>query len=463
MKIMLQTEERFKFNRTFAPVFKTNARYIDIWGGRAAGRSHFGTEYFLFLLTRKTYFRGCFLRNVYGDIRDSLFQDFKDRVETSNFDENDFEINESKMSIRYKPTGNTIISKGFKKSAGNRSAKLKSLAGLTHVLIEEADENNENDVNKLDDSIRTDRIENIQIIFLHNPPSKNHWLIKRFYNLVECGYTDPETGKPEPYYRAIPRQDPDLLSIHTTYHDNIKNLNKKTVAKYESYGDPTSTSYNKDAYFIDVLGLVAEGARGRIYRNWKPISDAFFDSLPYPSYYGLDFGFSNDPAALIEIKSHNNRNFYREIIYETGLTNPPLSAMMARLGVSRKAKIYADPSAAKDIADLKSLGWNIIAADGGQGSILFGIKQVSSQENYATENSRNLWHENEEYKWHLDRDGEPTDEPEDKNNHAKDAIRYGTTSHKGKPNGNKLKVADTTTVTETGGKIETPVNPLDWA
>lgn len=450
----------FHFNYKYAPVFTTKARYIDISGGRAAGRSHFGSDYFLFLITQPKYFRGCFLRNVFGDIRDSLFQDFKDRLENSDFNENDFEINETKMTILYKPTGNTIISKGFKKSAGNRSAKLKSLAGITHVLIEEADENSETDVNKLDDSVRTNKIDDIQIIFLHNPASKNHWIYKRFYNLVEW---DPETeGDFNPdakgYYKATPKSNPDVLCIFTNYKDNIKNLNDKAIKKYESYGDTDSSFYNPEAYYVDIKGLIPEGARGRIYKNWKPISLEFFKSLPYESFYGLDFGYSDDPIALIEIKTHNNRNFYREIIYEPGLTNPALANLMKIKGVSKKAKIYADSAEPKSIKELRDLGFNVLPADKGPDSLLFGIKTIRAMENYYTEDSANLIKENQEYKWHLDKDGNPTNTPEDKNNHLKDAIRYGYITHKQLKRKNKVNIANENDSALTRGKP----NPLDW-
>lgn len=448
-------ERRQKFNTKYREVFTTKARYIDIWGGRAAGRSHFGTDYFLFLITQPRYFRGAFLRNVFSDIRDSLFQDFKDRVEASDLDENDFEINESKMSIHYKPTGNTIISKGFRKSSGNRSAKLKSLAGLTHVLIEEADENTQNDVNKLDDSIRTNKIEDIQIIFLHNPPSKNHWITKRFYNLIDVDIYDKTGKKITGYYAAEPKSDPDVLVIFTTYKDNLKNLNEKTIKKYEAYGDPDSIFYDEEHYYVDVCGLIPEGARGRIYKNWKPITTAFFKSLPYDSYYGLDFGYSDDPVALVEIKSHNNRNFMRQVIYEAGLTNPLLAERMKAKGVSTKARIYADSQEPKSIQELKDLGFKMmVPADKGPDSVLFGIKQLKSMENYVTEDSKDIWVENEEYVWELDNDGEPTDKPVDKKNHAKDAIRYGVVTDKGKKRKGKVVVANTSTSPR--------INPLDY-
>lgn len=459
---MVATEHRHKFNKCYKPVFTTKARYIHIWGGRAAGRSHFGTRYFLFLITQPAYFRGVFLRNVFSDIRDSLFADFKDRLQESDFDEHDFEINESKMSILYKPTGNTIISKGFRKSSGNRSAKLKSLAGCTHVLLEEADENPESDVNKLDDSIRTDKIENIQVIFLYNPPSKNHWLIKRYYNLVDTGWVD-EQGKPIPYYQAIPKTNPDVLTIHTTYLDNIKNLNDKTIKKYQAYGDPESPFYNEEMWYVDVCGLAPEGARGRIYRGWKPISLEFFRSLPYPSYFGLDFGYSDDPVALVEIKSHNNRNFWNQVVYEAGLTNPALADLMRVRGVGRKAVIYADSSEPKSIQELKDLGYTgVREADKGPDSVLFGIKQISAMENYITEGSADIWTENEEYKWKMDQNGEPTDQPEDKNNHAKDAGRYAIITARQLKRKKKIKIAQTssTTPATTGSKNE--LNKLDW-
>jgi len=454
-------EHRHHISKLYKPVFTTKARYIHIWGGRAAGRSHFGTDYALILITRPDYFRGVFLRNVFSDIRDSLFADFKDRVEESDYNIEDFEINDSKMSIRYKPTGNTIISKGFKKSSGNRSAKLKSLAGCTHVFMEEADENPETDVNKLDDSIRTDKIENIQIIFMYNPPSKNHWLIKRFFNLVDTGILD-DKGKPIPYYKAIPKTNPDVLVIHSTYRDNIKNLNEKTVKKYESYGDKNSQFYNEEMYYVDICGLVPEGARGRIYRGWKPCSLEFFRSLPWPSYYGLDFGYSDDPVALVEIKSHNNMNFWHEVIYEPGLTNPALADLMRVRGVSKKAEIYADSAEPKSIQELKDLGFNVKPADKGPDSLLFGIKQISAMENYATECSSNLWAENEEYKWKLDQNGEPTNEPVDKDNHLKDGGRYGITTHRKLRRKKKIKVAETKQPSIPNTHSKEKANPLDW-
>src|SRR5689334_15871353 len=111
------TNAAFRFNKKYQPVFTTKARYILIWGGRARGGSHFATDYFLFKMTQPEYFRGVIMRSVFGDIRGSLWQDWKDRLDSSSFEDSEFDVNESKMSANYKKTENNFFAKGFKKSS----------------------------------------------------------------------------------------------------------------------------------------------------------------------------------------------------------------------------------------------------------------------------------------------------------------------------------------------------------
>ena len=437
MRTMTKTL-RFYFNRLYKQVFTTDARYIDLWGGRARGGSHFATEYILFLMTMPTYFRGCFMRAVLGDIRGSLWQDFKDRVESAvergDILAKDMLMSDSTMSAIYLPTGNVVISKGFKKSSGTQSAKLKSLAGMTHVVIEECEEVDYEDWNKLDDSLRTTKVEKIQILRLFNPPSKNHWLIKRNYNLLPSGV--------DGWYTAVPKDIPELLSIHSTYLDNIKNINESTRKKYRDYGDPSSPMYDEDFYYRDVKGLVSEGKKGRIFKQCYTTTYELFKSLPYPSFYGLDFGFSNDPLALVEMKYHNGRLFRHQLIYETELTNEDLVTKMDALGVGKRQRIYADSAEPKSIRTINKAGYICIASVKGADSILAGIKALQGIEVYTTESSTDLWTENEEYSWHLDAAHQLTDVPEDKHNHGWDATRYAYMAHINKGS-TKVKVGKT--------------------
>lgn len=403
------------FNSIYKEVFTTKARYIDIWGGRGRGGSHFATDYFLFLLTQPKYFRGYFMRSIFGDIKESLFRDFKDRLEDSEFDENDFKINETMYTISYK-NGNSIMSKGFKKSSSKQTAKLKSIAGATHIIIEECEEVEEEEFMKLDDSLRTTKSDSIQILRLFNPPKKNHWIIKNFYNLEES--TLPEE---KGYYYATPKSLPNFLSIFSTYLHNIENVNDTTISNFQSY-----KVKNPEYYFTTVKGLVSEGSKGRIFRNWKPISVKDYNDLQLSSYNGLDFGYSNDPNALIQVKAHNNKRYIRQLIYEVGMSNEKLAERCKVLGVS-KSTTYADSQEPKSIARLIELGINVTPAMKGADSVNNGIQHLQSLEIYYCEDSTDLITEYEEYKWHLDADKQPTDTPEDKYNHLMDALRYAET------------------------------------
>jgi len=411
-----------EFEEQYEPIFTTKARYLDFWGGRGRGGSFHGTQYYLHLITQPEYFRGYLMREIAGDIRESLWRDFKDRI-----DENDltefFDLNETAMSAVYKPTGNTVLSKGFKKSSGNRTAKLKSLAGATHVLIEEAEEIAEPDFNQLDDTLRTKKAENIQIIRIFNPPSKNHFIWKK-YNLV------PSKVK-EGYYDAIPKNDPSLLSVFSTYYKNIQNIHASSVVAWEAYKES-----NPEYYYTIIQGLVSEGVRGRIYKHFQPVTD-----MPnaFGKFYGLDFGFSGDPLALVECEVHNKTLYVRELIYETGLTNSDLSKKLTDFGISKTAPIYADSAEPKDIEDLKRRphGWNVIGAQKGPDSVRSGIKNLNEYQIFVTEKSVNLWKESEEYKWRLDQNKMPTNEPEDKHNHLMDALRYAMDKVK-KPSGLRI-------------------------
>ena len=407
------------FNETFEPVFTTKARYIHLWGGRGRGGSHTATDYFLHKQTQPYYFRGYFMRAVFGDVRDSLWRDYQDRInENETVRLSEFNLQQNPMTSEHLPTGNLIMSKGFKKSSGKQTAKLKSLAGATHILIEEMEEVDEMDFNQLDDSLRTVKGD-LQVFGIFNPPHKNHWLIRRWYNLfpAEDFYGNEFKG----YYVAIPKQDDSLLSIHSTYLDNLENINQTTRNNFERYKET-----NFEYYATMIRGLVSEGAKGVIYKNWKPCTLKEFNELPYDPFYGLDFGFSNDPAACVKVKAHNDTIWFHEMFYKRGLTNPDIVKEFETNSIDKSAEIFADSAEPKSIEEIKQAGYNIIPSVKGEDSIRAGIKFLLSKQVYYTETSTNLIFEKDNYTYALDAQKEPTDKPIDKYNHLKDAERYAT-------------------------------------
>lgn len=399
-----------RVNHKYEPLFTAKARYVIIMGGRGAGRSFVASQFVLAKLADTfQYFRCAIMRFVAGDIRNSIYQEILDRIEEQELQET---IQIKALSFHY--FRNMVKGIGFRKSSSDQKSKLKSLAAYNCVVIEEADEVSEDDFMQLDDSLRTVNAD-IKIVLLLNPPDKKHWIVRRWFNLVESGV--------EGFYKlSLKRENNDTVFINTTYLDNIENISQSTRDNYERYKET-----RPDYYFNMIRGLVSEGLRGRIFTTWKPITDAEFDALPYDSEYGLDFGYSNHEAALEEVKRHNNKVWIKEWIYETGLTNPALSRKMKELGVPEDKVIIADSAEPKSIQELKDLGWNVIPAVKGPDSVRNGVNQMLELEVYYTEKSKGISDETTGYVWKLDKNKEPTNEPEDKNNHGMDAVRYVVT------------------------------------
>jgi phage terminase large subunit len=408
------------FNELYEPLFaKPSKRYNHLLGGRGRGGSHTGTDYYLHLITQKKYFRGYIMREIFGDIKESLWRDLKDRIEDNpTINEADFHLNEVAMTCTHLRTGNVIIAKGFKKSSSHRTAKLKSIAGATHVMIEEADEIAEEDFMQLDDSLRTVKSD-IQIILIYNPPHKNHWFWKRWFTLLESTERIlDQQGKLLPFFIPVPNSDDNLLAIHSTYEDNDDNLNESTLNNFIKYKE------TKPDYYGNIIrGLVPEGVRGRVYSHWKQC-----DELPtagiQTSTLGLDWGF-NDPLACVKVIETKSAVYIDEVCFERGWTNPQLSERLTAYGIGSYEEIWADCADPKSIEDLSALGWNIKAISKPPGSVLYGIKHCQEKQVFVTKRSKNVWLAYENYAWALNQYKEPTEMPAHKWSDLMDAFRYG--------------------------------------
>ena len=388
-------------------------------GGRGAGRSTAGSQMLVTRLRDTTkYLRGAIMRFVLGDIRNSIFQDIMDRIEE---DEVEDEIETSEHSLLFKRGKNKITGIGFRKSSGDQKSKLKSLANYNVIVIEEADEVSEEDFMQLDDSLRTKKSDIIVVLQL-NPPDKNHWIIKRWFNLVDVEGV-------EGFYMAVKKKSAtNTCVISTTYRQNLENMNESSIANYEEYKE-TSPDY----YYNMIRGYVSEGKRGRIFKNWKPVTPDEYDELPYEEVFGMDFGFTNDPTTLIGVKRHNKKVWVREYLHETGLTNPMISKRLEDLGLTADNLIYADNAEPKSIRELQDLNWNVEPCEKGPDSVRAGVLDLTGREVFYTEDSENIALEAQNYMWRLDKNKMATNEPIDEWNHCVDAIRYAIYTDSNKP------------------------------
>ena len=171
---------------------------------------------------------------------------------------------------------------------------------------------------------------------------------------------------------------------------------------------------------------------------YKPLAGQIYtfqqiDALPQETnlldFYGLDFGFTHDPTALVHIKAHTGRKelYIEECIYKTGMVNDDIADAMQGLGIGRYAEIYADCAEPKSIEEISRRGFNFLPSYKGSPTgdrLMFQINWLQGWKMYVTKDSLNVIKELRNYVWAKDKDGNDINKPISGYDHANDAIRY---------------------------------------
>ena len=139
---------------------------------------------------------------------------------------------------------------------------------------------------------------------------------------------------------------------------------------------------------------------------------------------GLDWGYANDPTAVVEIWKWNDAVYLNELMYEPNLTNQDIANKLTEIGVDKYIEIIADSAEPKSIEEIRRFGFNIKPATKGPDSILNGIDILKRHRLHVTKQSVNIIKELNGYKWVTDKDGNKLNKPIDMFNHALDATRY---------------------------------------
>jgi phage terminase large subunit len=183
-----------------------------------------------------------------------------------------------------------------------------------------------------------------------------------------------------------------------------------------------TSDYWRNWFLVYGLGQVGR-LEGVIFSNWTQIANV--PPAAKLLAYGQDFGYTNDPAALVALYLHDGELILDELIYRRGLLNTELVREYKRLGVKTNVPIYADAAEPKSIKEISGFGYRIQAADKGKDSVNFGIDLLQAYPIRVTQSSLNLIAELRAYTWEKDRKtGAATNAPQDANNHAIDATRY---------------------------------------
>lgn len=250
-------------------------------------------------------------------------------------------------------------------------------------------------------------------IILDYNPNKKFWAHSEVLTEADCDYL------------CLTFLDNEFLSIEE--QNTILGYKKK------AYHNPDLENYDFDAnvkskywrnkwriYGLGITGLVDN----RVYENWDKITEEDYNNLPYPKYYGLDFG-STRPTALVEERYDGDETFFtKQLLYmPSNRMSGSISDTLTALGIDKRIPLICDSADPLEISALIANGFNAIPAIKGAGSVEHGIRFISGKKQYYCETSLDLESEYENYEWEIV-NGVNLDRPIKKDDHLLDAKRY---------------------------------------
>ena len=219
---------------------------------------------------------------------------------------------------------------------------------------------------------------------------------------------------------VLPEEDSEFIIL--TYNDNeaLPDTIKRDIELNRIKAE--TSAYWANWWKVYGLGQVGT-LQGAIYDDFTIVEG--FDTSEWRFIaLGLDWGFSNDPTALVAVYKKGDAILVHELLYTQGLTNQDIAAKFKELGITRAWEVVADSAEPKSIEEIYRLGFNIKPAEKGPDSIRNGIDILKRYQLHVTQSSTNLIKELRSYTWATDKEGKNTGVPIDSFNHACDAMRY---------------------------------------
>ena len=207
--------------------------------------------------------------------------------------------------------------------------------------------------------------------------------------------------------------------IHSTYKDNPF-LSAEQVAEIESY--------KHDANWWRVYGLGETGSvEGLIYTDWQQVQRMPEDYKR--EVLCIDFGFTNDPTAILRVRLSGGELWIDELCYRRGMDNTAIARLLIQEGCTSRTPIVCDSAEPKSIAEINSFGLSAMPVTKGKDSVLSGIQIVQRYRLNVTQRSVGTINELRNYSWRRDMDGRWLNQPMDMYNHALDALRYAALTY----------------------------------
>lgn len=384
------------FNRKIFDLLNDYSHFTEVhYGGASSGKSHGVVQKVVLksLQEWKLPRRVLFTRKVAATIKDSIFEDVLSCLSSFGVLKH-CKVNMTDYRITL-PNGAVFLFKGM-----DNPEKIKSIKGISDVVMEEASEFNLEDFTQLTLRLREKKHKFRQLFLMFNPVSKLNWVYKYFF------------APKEPLKNVLIQQSTfeDNKFLDDPVRENLQNLASRNPAYYRIYA----------------LGEFATLDKLIFPQYEKRLLSA--DELRHlPSYFGLDFGYINDPSAFIHVKVDNKEKklYIIEEYVKEGMLNDEIAKAIQSLGYSKEI-ITADSAEQKSIEEIRRLDiTRIKAARKGKDSIMNGIQFINQFQLIIDERCFKVIEEVENYTWKKDKKtGEYHNEPVDTYNHTIDAIRY---------------------------------------
>ena len=378
-------------NVVFEHLYDSQKKIVVEQGGTRSGKTYNILLFIIFnycqVNTGKTV---TICRKTFPALRSSVMRDFIDILKTHN---KYIEANHNKSNSEYQLDGNLIEFISVDQPQKIRGRKREFL------FINEANELDYEDWQQL--VFRTTE----KIVIDFNPSDFYHWI----------------------YDKVIPRDDVEFYK--TTYLDN-KFLDSSIIEEIERLKET-------DDHYWRIYGLGERGySKATIFKYYE--TDNVPEDAEFVSF-GLDYGYTNDPTAMVGVWKRGYDLYIKEYIYQTMMTGRDIHQRLKDMGIQRDL-IFADSAEPRLNDELRKMGWNIRASVKGKDSINAGIDLLKRFKIHITKDSHNAIQEFRDYKWKEDKSGKLTNQPEPKNDHLIDSTRYACYSIMSQPNFGKYAI-----------------------
>lgn len=386
--------------RKIHEAMKASPRYVILQGGTRSTKTYSVLQYLICrALSAQKLTRLNFYRSKLSWMKDSLIRDFRDILteqfnlwNEKNYNKGDqvYRLEEAEFTFR-----GLDLEHGFLKAHG--------LKGDISFF---------NECTELEyNTVRQIMLRSPGVFFFDFNPNcgPDHWIYSKIMTRQKVAFIK-STFRDNPF--LPPEQVMEILEYEPTEVNIRKGTADETLWKIYGLGERAVVS-------------------GLVFGHYSIVPEFPKDAEKVSN--GLDFGFSGDPSACIKTGIKDGNLYLDELFYKRGLTTiknphnpgqPNIEDHLRNCGIRTQDALWCDAERPDSIQDLRNCGFNAKAAAKGPGSVLYGIQVMKQYRLCVTERSMNLIKEFNNYKWLVDKQGEPTKIPVDRFNHGIDAARY---------------------------------------